>query len=161
MFLFYLQVNVAGHQWLFNVLYPCDRLPGICLRHDVDGLVWQPTGSREPAKSPWQHAATFNALGYVQASKQNKKFGTSAPDHSYAVIADCQRHIYIYRQPGAIATPIRNRKTGRQVEAVAKQQVVSLDTMDDILGVCVTNTRLFILAGRTLTIVKVNEAPTV
>ena len=148
---------MGSHQMLFNIAYSRDKLPGICLRHDVDGLIWQPTGSREPGKSPWQHAATFNALGYVQASKQNKKFASSAPNHSYAVIADCQRHIYIYRQPGAIDSSLRNRKTGREVEAVAKQQIVSLDSMADILGLWATNTCLFLLAGQTLHVVKVHE----
>ena len=42
---------------------------------------------------------TFNALGYVQASKRDRKFSICAPNLSFAVISDCNRHIFVYRQP--------------------------------------------------------------
>ena len=36
-------VNLSGRQWLFNLPSMEDGAPSrICLRHDVDGLVWQP-----------------------------------------------------------------------------------------------------------------------
>lgn len=104
---------------------------------------------------PWEHTATFNAFGYVQASKINKKFEGCAANFSYAFVADCSRHVYIYRQPAGILSPLRNRKTGRNVTAIAKQQVVSLDTTDDIHGVVATPERLFILTGKRLFVVRV------
>ncbi len=131
-------------------------MPSICLRHDVDGLLWQPEENVEEGQSVWQHIATFNAFGYVQASKQQKKFSCCAPNFSYSIISDCVRHIYIYRQPSAILSPIRNRKTGREVAAIAKQQVVSLESVEDFSGIQATNDRLFLLAGTILYIVKVN-----
>lgn len=97
------------------------------------------------ATQPWRHVATFNAFGYVQASKQQKKFSTCPPDFSYAIISDCSKHCYIYRQPLAITSSIRNRKTGHQVTAVAKQQVISLEAAENIMGVQATNSYLFIL----------------
>ena len=42
---------------------------------------------------------TFNALGYVQASKRDRKFSTCAPNLSFAVMSDCNRHIFVYKQP--------------------------------------------------------------
>ncbi|XP_064640690.1 nudC domain-containing protein 1-like [Lineus longissimus] len=144
------------HQWLFNI----HRTPGspkaICLRHDVDGLLWQPKIDVTENENPWEHLATFNALGFVTASKMEKKFASCAPNGSYAIICDFFRHFYIYRHTVPISSPLRNRKTGEQVNAVAKQQVVSLDCMDAIVGMQATNDRVFVLTDKTLFVVKVN-----
>lgn len=74
------------------------------LRHDVDAVVWLPHASVPLSSSsssitPWQHVSTFNALGYVQASKRERKFTTCAPNLEYAVISDGTRHVFIYMQP--------------------------------------------------------------
>ncbi|XP_014786647.1 nudC domain-containing protein 1 [Octopus bimaculoides] len=141
------QAHLGSHQWLFNTFTDVEKAPAVCLRHDVDGLVWQlgDDDSFDLATQPWRHVATFNAFGYVQASKQQKKFSTCPPDFSYAIISDCSKHCYIYRQPLAITSSIRNRKTGHQVTAVAKQQVLSLEAAENIMGVQATNHYLFIL----------------
>ena len=129
--------------------------PSLCLRHDVDGLIWQPVDNGDD--TPWKHVATFNAFGYVQASKQQKKYCSCSPNFSFAVICDCVRHIYVYRQPSAISTPLRNRKSGREVSALAKQQLISLDSVDNIMGLCVQNNALFVMSGSTLFMVHINE----
>ena len=145
-------MNLGSHQWLFNSLSDTDtKRPCLCLRHDVDGLIWQPTNE---TTSPWEHITTFNALGYVLAAKQNKKFASCAADFSYAVVCDCVRHVYVYWQPAPVLSPLRNRKTGRNVAAIAKQQLVSLQSVDSIVGLQVTNDRMFILAGKTLYVVR-------
>jgi len=107
----------------------------MCLRHDVDGFVWQPveipnTSETSPAlETPacrpisWQHVGTFNAFGYVQASKQQRKFSVCAPDMSFVAVADCTRHLYVYHRPKPVETSLHNRKTGQKVGAVARQQV--------------------------------------
>ena len=131
-----------------------------CLRHDVDGVVWKPLDTLPDASStpPFQHVGTFNALGYVAASKRERKFSTCAPDLSYAALVDCARHVYVYRQPEPIATsPLRNRKTGRQVAAIAKQQLVSLESMDAILGVHASNNNMFVLTKSTLYVLRTKE----
>lgn len=56
-----LQVNLATNQYLFTVLVNPSEMPCICLRHDVDGLVWQPR-PKQP-DNMLEHIATFNALG--------------------------------------------------------------------------------------------------
>lgn len=61
-----MQVNVGSHQWLFNCQVAADSPPGVCLRHDVDGVLWVPLQDVADNQSPWQHIATFHALGYVQ-----------------------------------------------------------------------------------------------
>lgn len=135
---------------MFQSRLDIDSPPALCLRHDVDGLMIQPQNTAKENQQPWTHTATFNAFGYVQASKQQRRFSLCAPDCSYAVICDCVRHMYIYRQPTAVLSPIRNRKTGQEVGAVAKQQLVSLDAVDNIIGIQVTNKYVFVTTADNL-----------
>lgn len=126
------------------------------MRHDVDGLVWRPTSDKS-SNLPFEHIGTFNALGYVAASKRERKFATCAPDMSYTVLVDCVRHVYLYRQPEPTATPLRNRKTGLKVGTIAKQQLVSLDSTEQILGVYASNHMLLLLTSRMLYVLMIKE----
>lgn len=128
----------------------------MCLRHDVDGLLWQPDSKLEKGVAPWKHTATFNAFGYVQASKQTRKFTTCPPDCSYVVISDTVRHLYMYRQAVSVSTPLRNRKTGQQVSSVAKQQVIALEAVDNIIGLQATNDKIFAMTESLLHMIKVS-----
>ncbi|XP_059899157.1 nudC domain-containing protein 1 [Gadus macrocephalus] len=148
-------VNLGSHQYLFTVDADPSEMPCLCLRHDVDALVWQPRPGQPDAM--WEHIATFNALGYVQASKRDKKFSTCAPDFSYAALGECLRRAFIYRQPAPVDTVLFNRKQGRQVGQVAKQQVASLDSADPVLGFRASNERLFVLTEKNLFVLKVNN----
>ncbi|XP_077363659.1 nudC domain-containing protein 1 isoform X2 [Festucalex cinctus] len=148
-------VNLGGHQYLFTVTVDPAQMPCLCLRHDVDALLWQPRPDR-PADM-WEHVATFNALGYVQASKRDKKFSTCAPNFSYASLCECLRRAFIYRQPSPVDGVLFNRKQGRQVGQVAKQQVASLDSDKAVLGFRATDERLFALTSRNLFVLKVNN----
>ncbi|XP_072530723.1 nudC domain-containing protein 1 [Salminus brasiliensis] len=148
-------VNLGSHQYLFTVDTNPSEMPAFCLRHDVDALLWQPRP--EQPNDMWEHIATFNALGYVQASKRDKKFATCAPNFSYAALAECLRRVFIYRQPSPVDTVLFNRKQGRQVGQVAKQQVASLESNNPVLGFRATNERLFVLTCNNLFILKVNN----
>lgn len=147
-------VNLATNQYLFTVLVNPSEMPCICLRHDVDGLVWQPR-PKQP-DNMLEHIATFNALGFVKASKR-EKFASCAPDFSYASLCDCVSLAFIYRQPAPLETVLFNRKQGRQVSEVAKQQVARLDSDEQILGFRATNERLFALTSTKLFVLKVNN----
>ncbi|KAK9526508.1 hypothetical protein VZT92_015205 [Zoarces viviparus] len=148
-------VNLGSNQYLFTVDVNPSEMPCFCLRHDVDALVWQPRPD-QPSDT-WEHVATFNALGYVQACKRDKKFATCAPNFSYATLGECLHRAFIYRQPAQLETVLFNRKQGRQVAQVAKQQLVSLDTDKPILGFRATNERLYILTSGHLFVLKVNN----
>ncbi|XP_077982783.1 nudC domain-containing protein 1-like [Glandiceps talaboti] len=148
------KVSLGSHQWLFNVQIEPDKAPATCLRHDVDGLVWQPE-KPDAGGSSWKHIGTFNALGYVQASKRDRKFASCAPDLSYASLCDCSRHIYLYRQCIPAQTPLRNRKTGQVVGQVAKQQLVTLDCKENILGFQASKERLYILTSKNIFVVRI------
>uniref|UniRef100_A0A8C9PXA7 NudC domain-containing protein 1 n=1 Tax=Spermophilus dauricus TaxID=99837 RepID=A0A8C9PXA7_SPEDA len=147
-------VNLGSNQYLFSVVVDPKEMPCFCLRHDVDALLWQPHSSKQD--DMWEHIATFNALGYVQASKRDKKFFACAPNYSYAALCECLRRVFIYRQPTPMSTVLYNRKEGRHVGQVAKQQVASLETNDPILGFQATNERLFVLTTKNLFLIKVN-----
>ncbi|XP_041376317.1 nudC domain-containing protein 1-like [Gigantopelta aegis] len=150
-------INLGGHQWLFCKQTDSEKPPALCLRHDVDGLLWQPEQPSSSRETLLHHTGTFNAFGYVQASKQQKKFSSCAPNLSYAVICECVRHIYIYRQNSPVLSPLRNRKTGQQVSAIAKQQVVALESTDNILGLHVTNRQIFVATGKTVYAIATEE----
>ncbi|XP_042529039.1 nudC domain-containing protein 1 [Dipodomys spectabilis] len=147
-------VNLGSNQYLFSVIVDPKEMPCFCLRHDVDALLWQPRSGKQD--DMWEHIATFNALGYVQASKRDKKFFACAPNYSYAALCECLRRVFIYRQPAPMSTVLYNRKEGRHVGQVAKQQVASLETNDPILGFQATNERLFVLTTKNLFLIKVN-----
>ncbi|XP_048756118.1 nudC domain-containing protein 1-like isoform X2 [Ostrea edulis] len=151
------KTNTGSHQFLFSAPLDKDKPLALCLRHDVDGIVWQPENDCKELQSPWHHVSTFNAFGYVQASKQNRRFTVCAPDCSFAVICDMWRLAYVYRQPVAIETEVRNRKNGRQINSVAKQQVVSLECSDHIVGIQTTSQKLYILTESILHAVKINS----
>ena len=141
-----LQVSLSGHQQLCNISLPDSSTPAIIARHDVDGLVWR------LGQDNIEHVATFPALGYVQASKTNRKYMSASPTWNYSVISDNSRHLYIYRQPQSLAaeTELRNRKSGQVVSKVAKQQVVTLDSNKEILGLAALTNSLVVITEEKL-----------
>uniref|UniRef100_A0A1B6G0J7 NudC domain-containing protein 1 n=1 Tax=Cuerna arida TaxID=1464854 RepID=A0A1B6G0J7_9HEMI len=143
------QISLAGHQWLMAVSEGPDRALSMCVRHDVDGCVWR----LEPPSSedwPCHHVGTFYALGYVAASKQQKKFMLAAPDLSYVVICEATSHVFVYRKSSTVEGELRNRKTSTKIPTVAKQQLINLESSSSLLGACATNSHLFILTTETL-----------
>ena len=44
-----------------------------------------------------EHTATFSALGYNEASKQQRKFLAAPYEASYSAILDTSIHLYLYR----------------------------------------------------------------
>jgi len=146
-------IDIGGQQVLFSTSLVPDKPPSLCLRHDVDAVLWSP--DREAGATPWQHTSTFNNLGYVAASKQERKYSACSPNFSFSVLIDCKRHAYVYHRPSAIANPVRNRRTGQTIGEIAKMNVISLESSDDIQGYHVTNSQLVLLQGSTIHIIKV------
>lgn len=151
------KASLSGHKHLFNLQISPNGPCAICLRYDVDGLVWQPETHSTEGSIKTRHCGTFQALGYVQASKEMRKFSTAAPDMSYVALVDRIRHVYIYRQPAAIAAEcdLRNRKSGQKVSQIAKQQVITLDNTDEIVGALATSRTLVILTTSSLHCIRI------
>ena len=136
----------AGKQLLFSLPPTIDTPTYLCLKHDIDALLFSLVGvSSGPITTPlmtqqWDHAHTFNALGYVQASKREKKFLTCDSTCSYCVLTDCNRHVFIYRQPAA---GIKGNE--------AVQYVHTFTTAEEILGVSAAREGVvFVLRENTL-----------
>jgi len=136
------KVCLAIHQWIFNASLDQNLPPAFCIRHDVDALLWQPKAHPNNDDN-WTHIGTFNALGYVQAAKRDRKFSTCAPDLSFATLCDCTKRVYVYQQP----------KKGAKH---ASQYVVTLTSPDnEILGLQASNRSVFVLTKQTLQVVTV------
>lgn len=71
-------------------------------------------------------------------------------DMSYVAICDTSRHVYLYRQPSAIGTELRNRSSGRRVQQIAKQQLVQLESDAHVLGCQAATNHLFLLTEEAL-----------
>ena len=129
---------------MFSTTHPAGDVPPMfCVRHDIDALLWRPVSTPVAEEFPCQHIGTFNALGYVQASKRDKKFMTCNDNLTFAVICDCSRNVYVYLQPEEKAT-------------VALQFVHTMGRENsDILGLQATTTGLlFVLTNEELTVIK-------
>ncbi|XP_046444071.1 nudC domain-containing protein 1-like [Daphnia pulex] len=150
---------ILSGQLLFFTESAPGLAPAFCLRHDVDGLIWQPMG--DELEQPWGclHTAALQALGYIQASKEQRKFTVAPPDMTYAALCDAFTHVYIYRQPNCSSTGVEmvHRPTGRKVGNIARQQVLNIDSSEECLGAMATNTFLLILTSSSLFAIRVNS----
>ncbi|XP_053204552.1 nudC domain-containing protein 1-like [Panonychus citri] len=147
------QSYLTGHQWLFSRKLDNRLLPCFSLRHDVDACIWQPKvkGSRFHI----EHIATFSALGYVQASKESKRFFNCSLDFDYSFIVDSNNHVYIYKQP-APSDGVVNRKKGVRPK-IAKQKVINLGReLIQVLGSVAFKDLLLILSPKKLISIKID-----
>lgn len=125
----------------------------------MDGILWQPHRITDtPSTSTvWlTHTHTFLAYGYVQASKTNTKFRSCAPNLSYACIADINKHLYVYRSVAA-DTQLKNRTTGKLINHIAKQYLISLDTDDEIYGLHCGNNFIIVLCSNSCYVHQINS----
>ncbi|KAI9591554.1 hypothetical protein BDF19DRAFT_257697 [Syncephalis fuscata] len=118
-----LDISISAN--LSNINVP-SRLPAICLRQDIDGLVYELSGEHILHA---QHAATFDAFGFVQASKRDRRFIVFSALAQYIVVVETRQRLFVYRR-----APTRHSPH-------AIQYVVNLaDDMSDILGVQAVDT---------------------
>uniref|UniRef100_A0A5S6QJR6 NudC domain-containing protein 1 n=1 Tax=Trichuris muris TaxID=70415 RepID=A0A5S6QJR6_TRIMR len=150
------QADVGGHPFLFSLKCDPRKPPFFCLRHLVDGVLWQVDDNINSDRC-WTHFATFNAYGYIQAGNANRKYCTCATDCSYALVAEERKRVRIYWQPEQLNNPLINRRTGEKVETRATQQMVTLDRQEEIWGVVALPEVLFVLTESRLLAVKVKE----
>lgn len=143
------QYILSGHTWLMTAQLNAEAVPAFCLRHDVDGCMWQLDAPTDESTWPCEHVATFLAFGYVLASKQDKKFTCCSPDMSYAVICETNSRVFVYRRSTAVNTDLRNRKTSTKVSKIARQQLINMESTSPILGIYAANQHLFVLTSDT------------
>lgn len=120
------------------------------LRSDVDAIVWQPTTSVTAdgeQNFAVRHEGTLNAIAYVQASKQQKKFIQCSPDMSYAIICEPRRHIFYYKGSYDTAGGLRNRNSAANI-SIGQQKLVTLDGSDEVLGILCENNVTILLTQK-------------
>ncbi|KAF8927255.1 hypothetical protein EDD21DRAFT_364146 [Dissophora ornata] len=106
----------TGHDWIGQAFPSFEgslgdeqpfRVPTVCLKHDVDGLVYaihhipgsvpsQSSIQQSDGIMRFEHTSTFDALAFVQASKREKRFVMHDPQGRFAVIVESSRNVYIY-----------------------------------------------------------------
>ncbi|XP_030749316.1 nudC domain-containing protein 1 [Sitophilus oryzae] len=137
------KIHLGSHQVILKPYLNSHHSRALGIRHDVDVCLWQPF--LESGNFEIKHEGTLLAFGYVQASKQNRKFVTCSPNLEYAVICETSGHIFIYKQnKPLLSVQLRNRTTGRRIKNIAQQQVFNLPNQD-IHGLFASNTHLFLL----------------
>lgn len=129
-------------------LFNCSLRPGqpraIALRHDVDCCLW--LQHLNPTTGDWNllHEGTLFCFGYVQASKQQKKFMSCSPDMNYGVICESKRYLFIYKSSYSTASGLRKR-TGQQT-SIGQQKLITFDnTNGEIIGLSAENDILLLL----------------
>lgn len=117
------------------------------LRNDVDACVWLPyvqSNAENDVTLNIKHEGTLNAFGYIQASKQQKKFMQCSPDMNYAIICEPHRHIFVYKSTYATAAGLKNRNSSTKI-SIGQQKLITMDDSDEVLGiVCQTETTILL-----------------
>ena len=139
-------MGLGGKQLLFTVPPSLNHSSFLSIRHDIDALLYSPFLS--PTNSlNFTHIGTFHALGYVQASKRDKKFLTCSPNMSFAVLSTASRHIFVYCQP---VDGIKGTS--------AVQYVHTLGSNDRIVGLQASSEQLvFVLCENELIALKLDQ----
>lgn len=108
------KLNLGSNRPLFALNQRPASLPAVVIRSDVDALIWVPRFTiADPSDWALTHEATLNAFGYVQASKQQKKYLQCSPNANYAVICEPHRHVFIYNMNNSSAIGLKNRNGGK------------------------------------------------
>ncbi|XP_075156140.1 nudC domain-containing protein 1 [Haematobia irritans] len=129
----------------------------VATRQDVDCSLWlQQYNTSKPDEWSLRHEGNLHAFGYVQASKQQKKFMDCSPDLGYAVIAESHRHIFLYKSKYDTASGLRNRN-GPQI-TIGKQHLITLDDAGEVLGLCTANSVVTLLTKKFVIFIQMTES---
>lgn len=130
-------------------------LPAIVIRSDVDALIWVPKVSiANPADWTLQHEATLNAFGYVQASKQQKKYMQCSPNADYAIICEPHRHVFLYKMSNSSAIGLKKRSGGKV--SIGQQKLFSMEEQDEIVGMVVEDEITILLSEKYVFVLQIN-----
>ncbi|KAG6457747.1 nudC domain-containing protein 1 [Manduca sexta] len=151
------RIPLSVHQYLFNINLETQEVPALVLRHDVDACIWQPYAQLINSDTwPMKHQGTLMAFGYVQSSKQNRKFVTCPPNFTYSVVCESSRHIFIYQSATDQDCQLRKRTAGvMKPIKVGQQHVFNIDKYGEVLGINATNDFLFVLTETQLLAIQV------
>lgn len=144
---------------LFSLCLRAGSPLAFALRNDVDACVWlpcvQPNATNEITVN-MKHEGTLNALGYIQASKQQKKFMQCSPDMGYAIICESQRHIFVYKSSHDSASGLKNRNSSTKI-SIGQQKLITMDSSDELLGIVCQNETTILLTQKHVLCLQINS----
>lgn len=151
------RVPLSVHQYLFDLKLETNEVPALALRHDVDACIWQPFAQLVNSETwPIKHQGTLLAFGYVQSSKQNRKFVTCPPNFAYSVVCEASKHIFIYKSSNDGECQLRKRSEGLMKKVnIGQQYVLNIDKYGEVLGINATNEYLFVMTKNTLIAIQI------
>lgn len=144
---------------LFSIGLRANSPPAFALRSDVDACIWLPniqTNENGEINLQMRHEGTLNAFGYVQASKQQKKFLRCSPDINYSIISEGHRHIFVYKANYDSASGLKNRNTSKKL-SIGQQKLITMEETDEILGIVCENETTLLLAQKQILCLQINS----
>lgn len=144
---------------LFTVGLRANSPPAFALRCDVDACIWLPniqTNQNGEINLEMRHEGTLNAFGYVQASKQQKKFLRCSPDMNYSIISEAHRHIFVYKANYDSASGLKNRNASKKL-SIGQQKLITMNETDEILGIVCENEITILLAQKQILCLQINS----
>ncbi|XP_055386008.1 nudC domain-containing protein 1 [Condylostylus longicornis] len=150
------QVPLGNNPPLFSTVLRPGFPAAIATRTDVDASLWlQHYNPLKPEEWALRHEGNLHAFGYVQASKQQKKYVDCAPDMGYSVISEPFRHVFIYKSKYETANNLRNRN-GPQI-SLGKQSLITLDSNSEVLGMSCGINFITLLSEKCLLFIQLNK----
>ncbi|RMX63520.1 hypothetical protein DD238_006229 [Peronospora effusa] len=120
-----------------------DFKSALLFRNDVHGLVFKL--NMVVAQLSLQHASTLPAFGFVQASKQEKKFMSFHPSGSFACIGEFKRRVFVY-QGNNSSEKERMLHTRRQyVVEIGDQELLGMQIVSESTILVLTSSQVYML----------------
>ncbi|CEP12103.1 hypothetical protein [Parasitella parasitica] len=88
------EFDSGNYRWICSSFDTANKIPSVCLQMDVDGLAFTLTEVGD--KIQIQHAATFDAFSFVQASKRDARFIHHDAYFYFTSIIESSRNAYLY-----------------------------------------------------------------
>lgn len=144
---------------LFSVCLRAGNPLAFALRNDVDTCIWlphiQPNATNETTLNI-RHEGTLNAFGYIQASKQQKKFMQCSPDMNYSIVCEPHRHIFLYKSNYDTASGLKNRINSTKV-SIGQQKLITMEESDEVLGIVCQNEATILLTQKHVLCLQINS----
>jgi hypothetical protein len=141
------KASVANNS-VISTFYQENNIKCLGLRHDVDCCIWNT--EEMSSKTPMNHIATYDGIGYVHAGKPSLAFSQCAPNNKFVTLVENSRRAMIYR----------NRSTGVKTDIVGRQQMINISTNENFVGAACSNNYLYLLTRSKLWIVEVEPIQT-
>ncbi|CEI87371.1 hypothetical protein RMCBS344292_01786 [Rhizopus microsporus] len=89
------EFSSGSYRWIGKSFDMLHNIPSVCLQLDVDGIVFRFVEKQDHAVQV-EHAATFDAFAFVQASKRDARYILHDPSYHFACVIESTRNAYIY-----------------------------------------------------------------